>query len=427
MHPEIPDALQKYAAKPGTKKVHENERKNWLQQKAEELFSVISAVTGNVSFVEEIEGRNTEVLSKAQRKAADNIVNMFGERGKDATTRAHLLPKNRACNIFWGMVSDALSGIDMSTFSEEKKIFVRSEMARILARFKLDLFAFATAHNSYYDLLEDGPCVMIVPLLTVEQIAKWKQGEKYEVLIFCSSKETYKKLGVWREDDNLNHMKWEDAGDLELAIDVLTAHVKALADSLNIHWGCYHSKVHSKHKDFSAKKEHMSKAHEDLRKNALQVEVPQKRKNLQPFGFRRKKLFKIDLGELYNENENKMIPDPSLFAYKAAVNWSGRNPETPLRKLLSCCSPEDESDEESYLSGPPSVTEIEERVAAYLGNHGGSDATQVASEYASGGRTGLHLLGREVALVVSNSDGDQSISDVSSDGDGWGAFEGATV
>ena len=235
MHPEIPDALQKYAAKPGTKKVHENERKNWLQQKAEELFSVISAVTGNVSFVEEIEGRNTEVLSKAQRKAADNIVNMFGERGKDATTRAHLLPKNRACNIFWGMVSDALSGIDMSTFSEEKKIFVRSEMARILARFKLDLFAFATAHNSYYDLLEDGPCVMIVPLLTVEQIAKWKQGEKYEVLIFCSSKETYKKLGVWREDDNLNHMKWEDAGDLELAIDVLTAHVKALADSLNIH------------------------------------------------------------------------------------------------------------------------------------------------------------------------------------------------
>ena len=95
--------------------------------------------------------------------------------------------------------------------------------------------------------------------------------------------------------------------------------------------------------------------------------------------------------------------------------------------MLSCCSPEDECDEESYLSGPPSVTEIEERVAAYLGNHGGSDGKQVASEYASGGHTGFDLLGREVALVVSNSDDNQSISDVSSDGDGWGAFEGATV
>ena len=68
----------------------------------------------------------------------------------------------------------------------------------------------------------------------------------------------------------------------------------------------------------------MFNAHDDLLNNALQVEVPPKRKNLQPFGFRRKKLFKIDLGELYNEDENKLIPDPSLFAYKAAVKlvWS---------------------------------------------------------------------------------------------------------
>lgn len=196
-------------------KVEENARKLWLRRKAEDLFSVTSEATGMGSTIDEPQDRNTENISKAQKKAADNIVNMFGVRGKHKKTRAHLLPNSRACNIFWGVVSDALSGIDMSTFSKEKKLFVRSEMARILARFKLDLFTFAEVHNSFYDLLEDGLCVMIIPLLTPEQIAEWKQGDKYEVLIFCSSKEGYKRLGTWRKSDNLNHMKWEDDGDLE--------------------------------------------------------------------------------------------------------------------------------------------------------------------------------------------------------------------
>lgn len=212
-----------------------------------------------------------------------------------------------------------------------------------------------------------------------------------------------------------------------LAIDVLTAHVKALADSLNIHWDCYHNQVHSDHKEFPVKKEHMTQAHGDLINNNLQVVVPPKKKNLPPFWARGKKLFKIDLGELYAENKKQLIPDPSLFAYKAAVNWSGREPNARLRKLLSCCSPEEESDEESYLSGPPSVTAISEHLATYLDYHGGSDAKQVASEYACRGHAGLDLLGRKVAVLVSDSNDDQSVSDLSSVGDGWGVSEGALV
>ena len=304
------------------KKKEDNERKNLLQHVVERTFSVISEGTGMGSVVNEPKARNTENLSKGERRASGAIVNMFGIRDKHEKTRAHQLPSNRACNVFWGMVCEALSGIDMDGFSDEKKLFVRSEMARMLARFKLDLFAFANAHNSFYDLLEDGLCVMIIPLLTLEQIANWKQGDAYEVLIFCSSEEAHKKLGTWRKSDNLNHMKWEDDGDLEMATNILKAHVMALADSLKLHWDCYHSKVHSDHKEFETKKRHMTQAHEDLYNNGWKVEVPTYKEHLKPCWLRRKKFFKIDIGELYANNEKHLIPDPSLFSYKAAVNWS---------------------------------------------------------------------------------------------------------
>ena len=88
--------------------------------------------------------------------------------------------------------------------------------------------------------------------------------------------------------------------------------------------------------------------------------------------------------------------------------------------MLSCCSPPQESDEESYLSGPPSVTEIKESLAAFLDIHGGLEAKQAATEYACEDQAGLDLLGREVAVLVSDSDDDQSVSDVSGVNDGWG-------
>jgi hypothetical protein len=148
-------------------KEEDSEQKKLLQHIVEGAFSVISEATGMDSVVNEPKGRNTEKLSKEERKSSRNIVNMFGIREKHKKTRAHQLPSSRACNVFWGMVCEALSGIDMDGFSDEKKLFVRSEMARMLARFKLDLFAFANAHNSFYNLLEDGLCVMIIPLLTL--------------------------------------------------------------------------------------------------------------------------------------------------------------------------------------------------------------------------------------------------------------------
>ena len=399
---------------------HEDDRarKHFLQVFVEDTFSLLSEKTGMGSFASKPQGSATEVLSKREKKAAGKIVNMFGARAKHEKTRAHQLPDNRACNVFWGMVCEALSGIGMDDFTGEKKLFVRTEMARILPRFHLDLFAFAQAHNSFYDLLEDSLCVMLIPLFTLEQIANWKQGEAYDILVCCSSEEAHRKLGTWRSRDNLNHMKWEDDGDLELATEVLTAHIKALADSLNIHWDCYHNKVRSKHTQFEAKKEHMIQARKALGKKEFKVEVPQKKKHLLPCWCRKKKFFKICLGELYNEDEKKLIPDPSLFAFKAAVNWSGRTPETRFRKLLSCCSPPDESDDESNLSGPPFISEVEEGLADFLVTYGLDEKV---------GPGGLHMIGREVKIVVTDSEDDNSVSDVSSVGEASLGGEGVVV
>jgi hypothetical protein len=381
-------------------------RKHFVNKFVEKLISVITQATG---------GSSTEDLTKDQRRAGGTITkNMFGEREKHSKTRAHQLPKSSACNVFWGMVCEVLSGINMTGFSDEKKNFIRCEMAHHLATFKLNLFTFAGQHNSFYDLLEDGQCAMIIPLLTLEEIANWKQGDPYEVLVCCSSDEVYKRLGCWRRRGNLHHMKWEDDGDLKKANKVLTAHVKALGDSLNLHWDSYFNKVKSNHKEFEEKKNHMIRAKELLDQNAGKVEVPQL-KNL-VFMRRQKKLFKIDLNDLYDVNQKKCIPDPSLFSFKAAVNWSGRKPQMRLRKLLSCCSPEEESDEESMLSGPPSLTALKESAAAFRDKY--VDAEQVAKEAEEYGRQlELDLVGREVAIMVSDSEDEESIvSDVSSVG-----------
>jgi len=68
-------------------------------------------------------------------------------------------------------------------------------------------------------------------------------------------------------------------------------------------------------------------------------------------------------------------------------------------------------------SGLPSMTETEEHLVAFLDLHRGSDAKQVTTECAHKGQASLDLLGREVAVVVTDSCDDQSVSDVSSGGD----------
>jgi hypothetical protein len=236
--------------------VEEEERENFLTKKMEQSHDYWTSVTGlsKKSGSKEPKCRNTEKLSKkVEQRAVDTIINMFGETEKHSKTRAHLLPNSPACVFFWGMVCEAVSGINLDGCREDKKMFVRTEMATWLRRFKVNLFAFAAPHNSFYELLEDDQCVMIIPLLSLGQIAEWKEGVGYEVL-FCCSRKAQKKVGVWSMDHNLNHIKWEGDGDLEKATSVLTAYVKALGDSLNQHWDSFFTKVTSDHHEFKPKR-----------------------------------------------------------------------------------------------------------------------------------------------------------------------------
>ena len=142
---------------------------------------------------------------------------------------------------------------------------------------------------------------MIIPSLTLNDIAEWKQGVEYKV-VCCSSKDTQQKLGKWNQDDSLKQIKWESHGDAELATTVLTEYVKALADSLNQHWDSFFTKVTDYHSDFEAKKGHIQGAKKLLDDNGGKVEVQELKK---VHLWRHKKFFKIDVGELYDDEDLK--------------------------------------------------------------------------------------------------------------------------
>ena len=144
---------------------------------------------------------------------------MFGNWDSEEISRAHQLPRSPASRVFWGMVCELVSGCKMDGYPEDKKLFMRTEMAEWMSQFKTNLFPFADSHNSVYNLLEDSHCVMLIPLLNVEGIAKWKEGEGYEVLLCCSDIIAQQKIGNWRQQFDLSHLKWEDKGDLELATE----------------------------------------------------------------------------------------------------------------------------------------------------------------------------------------------------------------
>ena len=286
------------------------------------------------------QGRKTEQLNKDERCAAQNVVNMFGEKGKHTETRAHQVPSSSACHVFWGFVCEVAGGVNLSGFDEQKKKFVRTEMARWLSKFKLNLFAFANWHNEFYDLLWDGErsqCVMIIPLLSLEEIGEWKQGDGYQALICCSTSDSQANLGKWRKQFKLDHLFWERTGDIEQATTVLNAHVKALADSLIKDWDTYFEKVESNHPEFLDKKQKMESARDLLVGQRLTVEVSKLKPARNGIGlWQRKKFFKIDMGKLYSGDDmKKLIPDPSLLSFKAAVNWSGRTEESKDKN----CSP----------------------------------------------------------------------------------------
>ncbi|CAB9529674.1 expressed unknown protein [Seminavis robusta] len=364
------------------------------------------------------QGRNTEQLNKDERRAAQNVVNMFGEKGKHTKTRVHQVPSSSACHVFWGFVCEVAGGMDLSGFDEQKKKFVRTEMARWLCKFKLNLFAFANPHNSFYDLLWDGECsqcVMIIPLLSLEEIGEWKQGDGYQALICCSTPDSQANLGKWRKRFKLDHIFWERNGDIEQATTVLNAHVKALADSLIKDWDSYFDKVDSDHPEFPDKKQKMKSAKELLVGQSFTVEVSKLKPARNGIGlWQRKKFFKIDMGKLYSgDDTKKLIPDPSLLSFKAAVNWSGRTEET--KKLLTCCSPPDDESAQTYLSGIPSKYSIGEAVL-------GHKISQYGVEHIINERNKFfdaELLDKEFHLTGGSGDENSSVlSDVS-----WGGPE----
>jgi hypothetical protein len=305
-------------------------------------------------------------------------------------------------------VCEVAAGMDLSGFDMQKKKFVRTEMARWLSKFKMNLFAFANPHNSFYDLQWDGECsqcVMIIPLLSLEEIGEWKQDDGYQALVCCSTPDSQANLGKWRKRFKLDHIFWEGNGDIEQATTVLNAHVKALADSLIKDWDSYCDKVDSDHPEFLDKKKKMKSAKELLVGQSLTVEVPKLKPARNGIGlWQRKKFFKIEMGKLYSGDEMKeLIPDPSLLIVSRQP-WTG--PVAPKKLKTRNCS---------YLSEIPSKYSIGEAVL-------GHKISQYVVEYIINERNKFfdaELLDKEIHLIAGSGDENSSVpSDVA-----WGAPE----
>jgi hypothetical protein len=113
------------------------------------------------------------------------------------------------------------------------------------------------------------------------------------------------------------------------------------------------------------------------------------------------------MGLLYDTEELKrIIPDPSLVAAKAAVNWSGRTPQTRERKLLPACTPpEEEFDDSAFYSTCPSILSFSE---PFLQAKGVSSRENYEKEIAV--RCGDRLQADLMHLVVEFATNDKSNS-----------------
>jgi hypothetical protein len=271
---------------------------------------------------------------------------------KHGISRAHLLPADEDCYKYWGKVVQLLCGIPgIEDDSVYKKI---TEYVRDL---KVNLLVLDGQHDEYFDTLQNGFLIPI-PLLSQDDIGRWKTKQAYDVLILCDSADTYQRL---EKDTQHPHVKWATEDDLKLAEQVLGTNIKILADSLCEHWEEFHNKQGSA--ATSTKHAELGQLRGELQAQGCHVSVPKlstnsskrRKMHLNPWNplDKRLRLIKVDYSMVYKGPMAAYIPDPWLVALKGAINWSAWCHEHNLKLLPACGN----ADDASSFSGYSGATE----------------------------------------------------------------------
>jgi hypothetical protein len=265
--------------------------------------------------------------------------------------KAHLIPQLFICAPFYGIFSQAILGVDLEKYYENNRPELIKALQQVVSgRVKekrvqtglryspLNLLMLPQRHCDFFD---DRPVLVVVPILDLEKVKHWTEGEEYWVMFIAGrskkdpddyTNEYWYKKRIFAGNLDYEENKRErcDSNDINKATTLLSQFVKAHADVLTGRGGNRLTPldlfVNDLDQEVNKRKNMLNDTVEKLRNNVVKVPVVKDNTG------RNWEVMKIYL--------TVDIPDPALVATKAAINWSARCDQN----LLPSCSDEPEGD-----------------------------------------------------------------------------------
>jgi hypothetical protein len=198
------------------------------------------------------------------------------------------------------------------------------------------------AHKGPYDI---NPGFFVLPCIPPQSAKDWTPGQEYEVVLICKT-ERVAKLMIGGRGFNAREegrvVSEAQPGDLNCARDLLTATIKALAESATRE-GCVRPLDLIDSEDNARG---MGQVLEELATGT--VRVPERHVT----GCN---VLKVKL----QKSLDYEVPDPMLLAMKAAINWYYMM--TGLKLLPACKPPEDPLKEEIRIANEELCEELREQ------------------------------------------------------------------
>jgi hypothetical protein len=252
---------------------------------------------------------------------------------------AHLIPHNPSCSVAYGPVAQMALGHAFKIDENDKKRKHQIMVVGALSEKKQRVAGSGIKHNKLNkvnlsfqkELMDLRPCILIVPILTLDDTKSWKSGDGYSALVCVGSWESHSAAQLYSKLIN-SKMPFCENQELQCATELLACFTKALAYSLS-EGHCFEVWDEEVMEDNGDKKDSVKnreqaalKRVQASLKQSMKVSIP-----LLPQGNCR-------VAKVVFSASNAGLPDPYLLAVKASVIWSWRNGQ----KLLPGCGPEEE-------------------------------------------------------------------------------------
>jgi hypothetical protein len=312
-------------------------------------------------------------LGSSRSESLDSTIPDVKGRPSKIAQGAHFIPHNKTCAVAFGPAAEMTLGQNLKDDEERTKkrhrLVVGVQEGRGSKRQKKagtglkhsDLNKLRIKGQKEY--MDNRPCLLIVPLLSLDETKAWKSGDPYSALLcaggFDPGDGGAANLKVSSEvvyqETLIEFLPCCTKEDLELATGLLSAFTKGLAQSLST-GECFDGWETN-----LAEQRKLENVQENLNG---QIRIPCLRDRQL---FRPLRVAKVRFDPADDAFPNP--PDPFLLVLKAAIIWSWKNGE---KLLPGCYIPE----EDEWSEGDELMHEYEERLRQ--GNIRPSDHLKVA-------------------------------------------------